>query len=420
MVCDDRYRDLVRVTVHHAVKRSPYYRRTLGGLTLDGWSDFTTLPVINRDILTRHQAELRVPGLDVHHICTSSGTTGDLGTPPLILYRSEGEKAAADELYQHSFDSIADSNHLILSLIDGTNGHDLAGGVPGLLNAPLTEPHHLRVIASVLADHFVGETVTRTVDVVAASGYLLKLLTLGLSKLNVRPDEFNVKIVVSKGELLTNRWRRLLGAIWNAHVGDVYGASEVPGFNCTHCLRCGGFKAASTVYSEFLELDNDRRVEAGVARLIVTPFYPLAEITPLIRYDTGDIVFRDPSRPPACRTCFILLGRQREVLRTCSGEACVSALRIADLLDNFHGVRRREEQPAAGHLGVRADVGLPKFTLQAEVSPEGQTTIKILQQVVDPIRFLAQVRMRGLIEKLSSAVFPIKMRENVSFEVYAC
>ena len=99
-----------------------------------------------------------------------------------------------------------------------------------------------------------------------------------------------------------------------------------------------------------------------MARLVVTPFYPLAEVTPLIRYDTGDIVYLDPERPVSCARCFRLLGRAPDVLTLLSAAACISRLCIADMLDDFHSVRRKEELPAAKHLGVRADVGLPLFS----------------------------------------------------------
>lgn len=416
----DRLFRLVKWTVQYASERSPYYGQTIGKAPIDDWRAFRHLPIVDRKTLAEQGKAMRVPGVSVSHIGTTSGTTSGSrngNSAPLLVYRSEGERQAAQDLLGYRVERLPADSGLVLSLLDAAHGHDQSIGAPGILGVPCAEPHHLDVIASVLGDSFETEQGRRRITSVAGSHFVLKLLTLGLAGRGIGLAGFDVRLVASKGGLLTQRWRRLLARAWRASVADVYGVSEVPGFHCVTCASCGGFRPAKTAFVEYLDRHTYEEAPSGVARLVVTALYPLAEVVPLIRYDTGDIVYRNPDRAEPCAPCFTLLGRASDLVDLPGAQAVVSRLRIADVLDDFAPIQRAEEQPLADQLGVRADLGLPLFSVVKAGRSGRLDELRVVAVVRRGDAFRRLARTSSLTEQLKTAVFPPQARGRVIFRL---
>jgi phenylacetate-CoA ligase len=112
----------------------------------------------------------------------------------------------------------------------------------------------------------------------------------------VTPDmTWQPKLIVSTGEPLTDARRALLTTAFGAKVADFYGMTEFglvgysrPGFSGYRMLK-------DEFHFELLPTAPGRR--GGLERLVITDL--IGGPMPLIRFDTGDLVHREPSREGA-------------------------------------------------------------------------------------------------------------------------
>jgi phenylacetate-coenzyme A ligase PaaK-like adenylate-forming protein len=412
---------LLQKTVAYAAARSSFYRRTIGHLGFDRPEDLLRFPVINRQTLVRQEAAIRVPGLPVHYVNASSGTTSskDHEPRPLLQFRSEGERNAARELIEHQLQAQTDQSALFLRLTTGSHGHDMGGGVSGLITAPFNEPHHLLIVRELLQKTFEWGGITRRIKTITASNYVLKALTLGMMRAQIHAREFGISYLVSKGDHLTDRWKRILGRVWRARILDVYGLSEVPGFHCTPCAQCGSFRPSRTAITEFLDVNRDVPASEGLARIVATALYPLAELTPIIRYDTGDFAYRRPGPLPGCEECFVLLGRDSDLTRlsSSSGDPYVlSRLAVANVLDSLPPAARSPEEPIASSLGIRREFGHPIFSVSV-TRGTGRDTVTVAIKQRAGWGHSHWEQSSDLRRRLSAAIFPPAARDAVCIAV---
>jgi phenylacetate-CoA ligase len=174
----------------------------------------------------------------------------------------------------------------------------------------------------------------------------LELLAVRLSRQTPRPVA--PRLVVSTAEQLTRRRRATLERGFGAPVADFYGMSELG----LVAYRPPGHPrftpARSSLLLEFFPVANEPSIE----RLIVTD---MAERTsPWIRYDTGDLVKRDPGITG--RPIVEFAGRSLDCIVLPAG-GLVSPYRLDVVLENVHGLRAYEVlQQADLSLDVTLDM----------------------------------------------------------------
>jgi phenylacetate-coenzyme A ligase PaaK-like adenylate-forming protein len=138
-------------------------------------------------------------------------------------------------------------------------------------------------------------------------------------------------VVVSTAEQLTASHRRAIREVFGTDVTDFYGMSELG----LVAWRCGGADRYVTAQRAFA-LEFLRAADLpDFERLIVTDLS--GGSMPLIRYDTGDVVRRDPALPGS--PIVEIAGRQVDFIWLPSGER-ISPHRVDGALCGVAGVER--------------------------------------------------------------------------------
>jgi len=174
------------------------------------------------------------------------------------------------------------------------------------------------------------------------------------------------KLVVSTAEQLTDAYRALLESAFSTRVADFYGMAE---FGLV-AYTLPGTTAYQTLTKDFhFELlPAAAGKSSGLERLVVTDLG--GGIMPLIRFDTGDLVRRDPSRKGAPITQ--ISGRQVDCLKLANG-AFVSPYEVTLALDRVAGLRQYQ-------VVQRDDLSVDLYVAPAET--EAPTVIDRARQVL--------------------------------------
>jgi phenylacetate-CoA ligase len=130
--------------------------------------------------------------------------------------------------------------------------------------------------------------------------YLGALLETGLSG-GYRPADFGLERIFVGGEIVTAglraRARELFGEV---AYSEGWAMSETFPFGAQRCSEGHLHFEPSHGLLEVLDAESGQpAVPGAVGTLVVTPFAPFRETTPLLRYETGDLV-RTLTAPPEC------------------------------------------------------------------------------------------------------------------------
>ena len=143
----------------------------------------------------------------------------------------------------------------------------------------------------------------------------LEAIALYFDKKGYTPDMFDMEIIVSGAERLEHRAKALLKKVFGCTVVSRYANNE-NGFLAQQPIDDDYFILNNAHYCfETLQLDADEPAPYGErARLVVTDIYNHA--TPLIRYDTGDIVIAGLSGNDGAKEMILteLSGRKDEII----------------------------------------------------------------------------------------------------------
>jgi len=141
-------------------------------------------------------------------------------------------------------------------------------------------------------------------------GPLSSLLALS-DQLRDEPNLHRPRVVISTAEALGDAQRSTLRSRFCDNVADFYGMSE---FGLL-AWRAGSESTYHTLHNDFVLEFAPSDFDATLERLIVTDLR--SQTAPLIRYDTGDLVRRDHSRPEKPILNFI--GREVDCIRLPDG-----------------------------------------------------------------------------------------------------
>jgi phenylacetate-CoA ligase len=134
----------------------------------------------------------------------------------------------------------------------------------------------------------------------AHPSYLGELLEAGL-RLGYRPADFGLETILTGGETVTSGLRRRLPALFGlAAIVEGYGMTET--FTAAGQVCSAGHLHVHPAHALVEVVDHERGARTGpgaVGTLVVTPLPPFCETTPLLRYDTEDLVHR-LVEPPTC------------------------------------------------------------------------------------------------------------------------
>jgi len=182
---------------------------------------------------------------------------------------------------------------------------------------------------------------------------------------------YRPRAVVTTAESLDPKTRASLAAAFGAPVFDAYGLTET-GFLAWECgAHAGSHLSEDTTIVETLASD----AGGGARRLVVTNLALTA--TPLLRYDTGDLVARGPAGPCACGRTLRRIGRVEgravDCLRLPDGRT-VPPYRLTLALERVPGLARYQVvQEAPADVTVRfetdADASAVSSRIRAGLGP---------------------------------------------------
>lgn len=362
--------DLLRETIHYAVRESAYYARAFEGIDLNiaALGDLQRFPLLDRQTLSRHGLDLLVRGCVPEYVALTSGKTAAevAGQEPLFHFHTEAERSTRAELNALLLGETEGPRPLALRLFSADHGLDYAGGQPGIFALPLEKRYQFQAALAMLRREFGFPGFTARIKILSGTLSLLKLLTLLCMEDEVDSSQFDLELVLSSSWFLTSRWRELIEGYWKAPVAEIYGLSETPGMYAQRCLDCRRYHFSPHAVIELLHIGRDEPVREGVGRLVVSTLYPLAQAQPVIRYDTGDIVSTEGRCPVSGRQSFEFLGRRSDIVWLREGDEhrpLLTPLALNDVLDATPEVAVNES-PKTKLLGLRTGYGAQKFAVR--------------------------------------------------------
>lgn len=331
---------LVRAAFEHV----PFYREhwSKAGIDverLDLSRDFVQLPTLRKADLLAYPPEARIDSRYVGQRVVSEPTSGSTGQPFAmpIDARSHRRRRA----------------RFLLALMG-------VGYWPGRRLMLISNPPYpagAKWVRWTYADLRRGEAdvfavYTRTQPSVLY-GPLSSLLILAQRALESGRKVPSPRVVISTAEQLRTPHRELLTRAFGAPVADFYGMTEL-GLVAYSMPNGGGYRVMNDhLHLEFLPSDAGE----GLERLIVTDLG--GGVLPLIRFDTGDLVRRDHSRPGSPIVLFS--GRQVDCLKRPDG-GWVSPYEITVALDQIPGIRQYQ-------VAQRRDLTIDLFIAAAGEDP---------------------------------------------------
>jgi phenylacetate-coenzyme A ligase PaaK-like adenylate-forming protein len=310
---------LLRETVAWCATRSPYYRDRFGAAAQDfaGLADLPKLPVLFREEVVRHQAEILCdPSLPaaVQH---TTGTTG----ASLHVYRGPAEQSFVWEFFsaQLTANPRPGPRPLYMNLVNAYHGS--LTGMPShayVLSAGVYDRAQASQARGILERTFDLPGVEPRVSMVMGTERMVKALTAYLLADGFDLAGSAVKTITLFGGHVTPARKRLLGQLWGAAVRDRYSLTEMFG-GAVECGVGGPWVFDPLVVPEVVHPRTLEPLTEGVGVLLLTALYPFTQQMPLVRYFTGDLVevAGDPQAPAGLQVRY--LGRLKRSILDVSG-----------------------------------------------------------------------------------------------------
>ncbi|MEU6548671.1 hypothetical protein ABZ915_00055 [Streptomyces sp. NPDC046915] len=285
---------LLAPTVANALKL-PFYRDHWDGIDTEAVTstdNLPRLPTIDKQVVLASPHPCRHPDLTPHVVTHTTGTTGR----PFIRARSAQELAAFSEHMDALREAVAARTNTPIRPVLAFSA------IPATVHGAFAQTSLSQLRLSV--DVFTDEGMDKTIDllrrqdlapgdydrhVLGSPGGLL-LLTHALRERGIDPAELRIDRIVNLTDLLLPGQRALLARAWpGTTLINRLSMSEAT-CGATECDECGCFHFDATGLPEVLDLDTGRPVKTGAGELVATELFPFAQLQPMIRYRTGDLV----------------------------------------------------------------------------------------------------------------------------------
>ena len=319
---------LLRDTVAWCTASSPWYRKRFPDPErFRGLADLATLPVLFREQVVEHHADLLCDTSLPAAVQHTTGTTGAF----LQLHRSAAEQAFIWEFFaaQSAVRPQPEVRPLHLNLVNAYHG--ALTPMPSsayVLSAGVYDRAQASQARGLLERSYELPGVEERVSVVMGTERMVKALTAYLLEEGFDLAGSPVRTVVLFGGHVTPARKRLLGALWGAGVQDQYSLTEVFG-GATECGIGGPWVFDPHVVPEVVHPATFEPVTEGVGVLLLTGLYPFMQQMPLVRYCTNDLVeVVDPDGPAGVQVRYV--GRvPRSVLASDAPDGTVEPLLLS-------------------------------------------------------------------------------------------
>lgn len=372
-------RRLFELTVRIARARSAVLREHLADVDPEAVTQEgpAAVPLMTRRHLESDQRALCLDDLTLASVTFTRAVQGER---PATIYVSREERHFATAVIQHMARAAAARPQLPLLLLRTNPQGDVRGLMfhEPTLFAPFEAAHDFGLVHRLLLEPFlVGAQQMRITSVHGRTGDILAL-TGKLQEVGQAPEALDPVAEVSfSGRLLSRREARFLRSYWRHAVVDRFVTSELPTSNPS-CDSCEGHHFHPMTLHEVVDPTSGRTIASGRGLLVVTGLHPLHQMTPLIRYPTGDVVDVHRSDCPRGPVVFRPLGRlARSVSVPIAGQPAylLTPKEVLDVLDELPEVRRG----ADGRRGERGEAwgAVPSFELQPGSPPRVAVEVRL-------------------------------------------
>jgi hypothetical protein len=273
--------------------------------------DLSGLPVIDRRIAVAHAEEIVSDRLELRQICHSSGTTG----MPIEIHKSYAEVAFIGAYFTALFQPLRQRiGTLPLSLSFPNVNHGMPVPIPGFgkgFHGGVTDDTLIRDAVRVLQRTYRIPGHASRIKILAGLEHHILFFTSYLLEQGIDPRNFQLQSVNITGNFVARHWLDFLAQSWGTLINDRFTLTELIG-GASRLGLSDEFVLDAQIFGEVVD-DDGRAVEEGPGRLCLTGLAPWVQMHPLIRYDTGDLVWRT-RRDDTPHLTFRFLGKQRNAI----------------------------------------------------------------------------------------------------------
>ncbi len=326
-------------TLEFAVNHFPYYEETIGSTYKDITTigDLRHLPFLDKQTLIDRQSDL-IWNSQVEDVLTfTTGTTSKIG---LMLRRSVAELHEIRkcwELANRRTKQDTQDMPLILELSEDFHGISQGNGTrsANVIQAPISRESHYYWLTQLLTTEFHQPGVQSRITVIRANITSFYYFTVYLLQNGLKPGDYHINKVALTGRYLSENIRTFLEGHWNALITDSYRRSEFA-VNGTIMSEHPGYQHFVLPISipEVVHPITLEPLETGLGVLVLTSLYPFAQRQLLLRYWTGDLVYRGPKSDNDDVT-FKLKGRMFQSLLLKENEQITPLILPFDVQDIF-------------------------------------------------------------------------------------
>jgi phenylacetate-CoA ligase len=319
----------LRRTAVRLAAQSPFYARHFSSAQVDpaklDVAGLRAIPVTVKADLIERPADFHCTDVPA---CLATRTTGTTGRPAEVwLSRYEVELWSAlgalgsvlrGELRPGDVMQVNLSSRSALSMYLAVGGCRLAGA--GCRPLGIVSPE---TSLDNLAEG--GATILLTVP-----SYLGKLVTAA-RRAGMGAGDFRLRRIVVGGEVLSTSLAQAAARTFGVPlVDDPYSMTEIVPVTGRPCSQGHIHHDLNLGLTELIDLDTGEPAAPGaLGTLVITPYFPYRDCTPVFRYDTRDVARRLPDAPLRCELPGIpatsqILGKADHLLRIPGGEIVTS------------------------------------------------------------------------------------------------
>lgn len=148
----------------------------------------------------------------------------------------------------------------------------------------------VRLLGVIPPDEALDSLVGSATLLSATPSYLAELVVAARRR-GLGPADFRLRRIDSGGEILSPSVRQAALTTFGARVNDVFGMTEVMPVTAGTCSQGHLHHDISMGFVELVDLAEGGPARPGeLATVVITPYFPFRECTPVFRYDTRDVV----------------------------------------------------------------------------------------------------------------------------------
>lgn len=335
---------LLASTIARAVSGTKLYNRLYSNIRFDkiiAVEDLKHLPLVSKKMLLEAGEDAVNWSLNCAAIQNTSGTTGQ----PLFLHRSWEEFEFISKFFERRvFNKLTDDDRPLILNMD-VPGHGTPTPVPTgafIVNSCITDEFSTKRTIEYLKRHYSIPGVVNRVCAITGSVTQVNELTSYLVNRGIDPQQFEVQQMALTSDHLSAANRHSIESLWGCKVLNRLSWSEFLG-GAEYCDRCSAFHFDPTLIPEIVAMESDSLVEKGkLGRLVLTGLFPFAQMQPLIRYLSDDIM--QSSFSICGRPAYHYYGRVSHALLTSnSTKVLLPGALLYEVLDKFPCLQRTQD-----------------------------------------------------------------------------